>query len=56
MDKYTLFRKLMDLVSDGFDVTYAYMNSGDDLSITVEGVFDGKRIRIMANTEDVENA
>lgn len=56
MDKYTLFCRLMNLISDDFDVTYAYMNSGDEVGISVEGEADGKRIRISATTEDIKDA
>jgi hypothetical protein len=56
MDKYTLFCKLMDIIGDDYEVTYAYMNSGSDFGISVEGEADGKRIKISATTEDIKDA
>lgn len=56
MDKYTLFRKLMDLVSDEAEVTYAFMDTTSTLGISIEGECDGKRIKISAMEEVIENA
>ena len=51
MDRYILFRKLMDLVSDDYDVVDADMrNYAGDIEIT--GEYGGKTIRIKVELED----
>lgn len=52
MDRYILFRKLMDLVSDDYDVVDADMrNYAGDIEITGEN--EGKTIRIKVELEEV---
>ena len=51
MDRYILFRKLMDLVADDYDVVDADMrNYAGDIEIT--GECGGKTIRIKVELED----
>jgi hypothetical protein len=53
MDRYDIFRKLMDLVADDFEVVDADMKnySGD---IEVQGKADGTTIRITVELEEEE--
>lgn len=53
MDRYYIFRKLLDLVSDDFEVVDADMKnySGD---IEVQGKADGATIRITVEFEEEE--
>lgn len=54
MDKYTLFRKLMDLVSDEYDVTYAHLSEIDG-GISVSGKNGPMSIDIIVNLKEEES-
>lgn len=54
MDKYLLFRKLMDLVADDFEVIDADMCNWDE-SIEIRGVSDGQEITVTAKLKEVKN-
>ena len=53
IDKYELFRKLMDLVADDFEVIDADMSNWED-AIEIRGVSDGKEIILTAKLKEAD--
>lgn len=53
MDRYSLFRKVMDLVADDFEVTNAKMFNWAD-SIEISGKYGGMTIKITVEIEEVQ--
>ena len=51
IDKYLIFRKLMDLVADGFTVVDADMNNWAD-SMEIVGECDGQKIILTATLKE----